>query len=482
MRKKFALNLLFLLAANLLVKPFWIFGIDRVVQNKVGPEEYGTYFAVFNFSFIIGIVLDFGINNFNNRAISRNKNRLGEYLYNLVWLKVGLALVYFLLTFLFALVSGLDAHQLKLLAFLAINQILLSFVLYFRSNVAALQWFKLDAFLSVLDRLLTIVFCLVLLYVSPFSEQFNLFYFIYAQTAALLLTAVFAFTVLLGQSKAIHRRWSWRYSKKILLRSVPFALLALLMGIYYRIDAVMIERLLPDGKTQAGIYAASFRMLDAVNMFGYLFATLLLPMFSKMLREKSDINGLVKLSSELMFAGSTVVAVGCFFFQEPIMHLLYDDANPYWNKIFGWLMLNFIPMSSVYIFGTLLTASGHLRALNWMALSGAVLNVLLNFWLINSYSAFGAVVATLATQVIVALLHIGVAQRHFSLQVNKQDMLKLFSFALLVIATFALANQLITIWWLGLFGGSAVCGFFLLVLRIFRYQDFIALLRVRATS
>jgi hypothetical protein len=37
MRKKFALNLLFLLAANLLVKPFWIFGIDRVVQNKVGP-------------------------------------------------------------------------------------------------------------------------------------------------------------------------------------------------------------------------------------------------------------------------------------------------------------------------------------------------------------------------------------------------------------------------------------------------------------
>ena len=68
MRKKFATNLIFLFAANLLVKPFWIFGIDRVVQNKVGAEVYGTYFAVFNYSFLLSILLDFGINNFNNRA------------------------------------------------------------------------------------------------------------------------------------------------------------------------------------------------------------------------------------------------------------------------------------------------------------------------------------------------------------------------------------------------------------------------------
>jgi O-antigen/teichoic acid export membrane protein len=482
MRKKFALNLLFLLAANLLVKPFWIFGIDRVVQNKVGPAEYGTYFAVFNFSFIIGIVLDFGLNNFNNRAVSRNKNRLGEYLYNIMWLKVGLAFIYFVLTFLFAWASGLDAHQLNLLAYLAINQILLSFVLYFRSNVAALQWFKLDAFLSVLDRVLTIVFCLILLYVSPFNEQFNLLYFIYAQTAALLLTAIVSFLILVGQSTTTHRRWSWRYTQKILLRSAPFALLALFMGIYYRIDAVMIERLLPDGKVQAGIYAASFRMLDAVNMFGYLFATLLLPMFSKMLREKADINSLVKFSSELMFAGSTTVAVACFFFQEPIMHLLYHNTNPYWCKIFGWLMLNFIPMSSVYVFGTLLTASGQLRTLNWIAVSGALLNILLNFWLINSFAAFGAVIATLVTQSLVAIIHVAVAYRQFSLQSSWIDTLKLIVFAAAIVVLFAIVAHLISIWWLGLMLGILGSGAMLLALHIFRYQDFMALLKVRATS
>ena len=94
MRKKFATNLIFLFAANLLVKPFWIFGIDRVVQNKVGAEVYGTYFAVFNYSFLLSILLDFGINNFNNRAVSRNSKRSGEYLLNLMLLKIFLAFIF----------------------------------------------------------------------------------------------------------------------------------------------------------------------------------------------------------------------------------------------------------------------------------------------------------------------------------------------------------------------------------------------------
>ena len=163
MRKKFATNLIFLFAANLLVKPFWIFGIDRVVQNKVGAEVYGTYFAVFNYSFLLSILLDFGINNFNNRAVSRNSKRSGEYLLNLLMLKLILAFLYFAFTFVTALSTGYSELQMKMLVFLALNQILLSAILYFRSNIAALQLFKTDSIVSILDRLLTIIFCLVLL-------------------------------------------------------------------------------------------------------------------------------------------------------------------------------------------------------------------------------------------------------------------------------------------------------------------------------
>ena len=58
MRKTFVTNLLLLLFLNLLVKPFYIFGIDRTVQNVVGTEVYGLYAAMFSLSIIFNIILN----------------------------------------------------------------------------------------------------------------------------------------------------------------------------------------------------------------------------------------------------------------------------------------------------------------------------------------------------------------------------------------------------------------------------------------
>jgi len=88
MQGKFVKNLTLLLVLNLLVKPFWILGIDRSVQNTVGAEEYGFYFAVFNFSFLFNILLDFGITNFNNRNIAQNNQLLTKHLSNLLVVKL----------------------------------------------------------------------------------------------------------------------------------------------------------------------------------------------------------------------------------------------------------------------------------------------------------------------------------------------------------------------------------------------------------
>ena len=43
MQRSFLLNLALLLVLNLLVKPFYILGIDAGVQDAVGSAGYGTY-------------------------------------------------------------------------------------------------------------------------------------------------------------------------------------------------------------------------------------------------------------------------------------------------------------------------------------------------------------------------------------------------------------------------------------------------------
>ena len=457
MNRKFTINLIFLLTVNLLIKPYWIFGVDRVIQNKFTVGEYGTYFAAFNYSFLLSIILDFGINNFNNRAISRDKKRLGEYLVNLMMVKGVLSVIYFALTFVSALLTGFDELQMKMLFFLAVNQILLSAILYFRSNIAALQFFKTDSIISTLDRLLAIIFCLCLLYMPVFKDKFTIMWFIYAQTAALLVTALIAFAVIAGKSTIQFNIWKGKFTRMILLKSAPFAMLALLMGVYYRIDAVMIAQMLPNGDDEAGIYAASFRLLDAVNQFGYLFATLLLPMFAGMIRKNESLRQLVKLSSELLFVIAVITAADCYFFRNEMMTLLYKNATPYWGQIFGWLMFTFVPMSSIYVFGTILTAKGTLKVLNYIALGGMLLNVGLNLYLIPHYGALGATFATLITQFLAAWAHIIVTNKTFGFVYEVSEIIKLGVFVVLSCLALYGIKMLPIDWRTSLVLASAAC-------------------------
>lgn len=482
MRKKFAVNLLFLFAANLLVKPYWILGIDRVVQNKVGPELYGTYFAVFNYSFLLSILLDFGINNFNNRAVSRHPKRLDEYLFNLLFVKIGLSAVYFGLTLITALYTGFKGRQMYMLEFLAINQILLSAILYFRSNIAALQLFKTDSIISVLDRLLVILFCALLLYLPAFKTSFNIMWFIYAQTLALAITALISFCILLLRGNPRIKIWKTKFTGLILLKSMPFALLALLMGIYYRIDAVMIERMLPNGAREAGIYAASFRLLDAVNMFGYLFATLLLPLFASMIRRNESVRNLVKFSSELMFVFAVIVAADCYFFRNEMMQLLYRNSTPYWSRIFGWLMLNFIPMSSIYVFGTLLTARGNLKILNLIAVAGVIINVGLNIFLIPRYGALGATLATLITQFVAAGAHIIAANRQFGFEYKTGEVGRMAVFGVFSALILYLVRMAPVPWAVGFGFATLFCLLTGAFTGLVPWREVVSLIRSRITS
>ena len=51
-------GLSWLIVLNLLVKPVWIFFIDRQVQNIVGHELYGKYFALLNLSYVLYFLSD----------------------------------------------------------------------------------------------------------------------------------------------------------------------------------------------------------------------------------------------------------------------------------------------------------------------------------------------------------------------------------------------------------------------------------------
>lgn len=443
MKRKFVTNLILLLALNLLIKPFWIFGIDRTVQNLVGDESYGMYFALFNFSLLLNILLDVGITSFNNKNIAQNNFLLNKHFSNIVGLKFMLALVYAVFSLLIAAVVGYSKIQHHLLFFLIFNQFLISFTLYLRSNLSALHLFRTDSLISVLDRTLMIAICSVLLFSGFFRTSFTIEWFVYAQSVAYLLTAVVTFIIVLKKSGKISIRFNPKFYIVFLRKSYPYAVLILLMALYNRIDGVMLERLLPEpiGKQQAGIYAQAFRLLDAVSMFGVLVAGLLLPIFAKMIKQREPVDQMIKLSFTFLFVTAVVVAVSSIFYDIEIMDVLYHSNTEHSSEILGILMTGFIGIATTYVFGTLLTANGSLKQLNWMAFAGMVINVSLNLFLIPRYQAFGSAYASLVTQIITAGVQVAMAAYIFKLKPNYMFLFRLFAFVVTTVALAFISSQ-----------------------------------------
>lgn len=435
MQRKFLSNLAFLLFLNLLVKPFWIFGIDRVVQNEVGAQAYGSYFALFNFALILNIFLDLGISNFNNRNISQHEHLLGKYFPRIVALRLLLAIAYFILCFGAALAFNYSDSQLKMLALLCFNQFLLSFILFLRSNISGLQLFRIDSAISILDRLLMIVSCGWILWFSNRTVAFQIEWFVYLQTMAYSVTLIVALAVVLRSGHSFSFGWNFSMLRVILKQSLPFALLILLMSIYGRIDSVLIERLLPNGQEQAGVYAQAFRLLDASNMIAYLFAVLLLPMFSRMLKLKEDVVPLVRLASKLIVFPAFTLGLICWYFGNDLMEIMYNSHVHEAGRVVSILMFSLVPMAGVYVIGTLLTANGNLKQLNIIALLTVFVSVALNLLVIPTYGAWGAAVTCLITQSLSFVLQLILGFRMFNFKLNLSILL--FTSPMVILAVIA---------------------------------------------
>ncbi len=421
MPSSFLSNLLLMIFLNLLIKPLAIFGIDASVQNEVGFVQYGTYFSLLNLSLILNILLDLGLNNYTTKQIAQNPEHAKRYFGKVFSFRLILFIVYYLVLLLIGILIGYSSHQMYLLFLLGINQFLIISIAYCRSHFGGFHFFKLDAIISVMDRFLLIVLAGTILLFPKVTFVMTIELFIWIQLICYATTLVIALLLLLKHIEKPYFEWNIKFSLSLLRKSYPYALLIILMVIYTRIDGVMLERI--NGPYQAGIYAQGFRLLDALYMFGMIFAGLLYPMFSRNLKKsKESVSELLTTSANLLMGGAIVIVFVTIYNSSYLLSLIYTDylvAIPSFN----WLMLSFLAICMNFIFGTLLTANGSLKILNYSSFIGIIINVALNLYLIPTRGAEGAAFATFITQSFTAVIQFGYCMKLFSIKINKQRVL-----------------------------------------------------------
>ncbi len=507
MNREFLLNAAFLVLVNLLIKPFYVFGIERTIQERVGPEQYGLYATLFSFAFLLFMVNDFGIHYFNNRMVARHPKLVGKLFYNTLMLKGLLTVTFFVLVFLAALVRGFEVGIWHLIFFVALNHVFISLTAFLRSNISGLGMYRTDSMVSTLDKLLLIGVCAVLLW-SPVGEgKFRIEWFVHAQNLTWALTALVAFLIVKNRiQQPLQFRPNWALMLLILKKSAPYALAVFLMTAYTRFDIVILEWMLPDGRHEAGVYAAAYRILDALNMAGYLFAGLLLPMFSSQLRQQeklvvgswqstvgnevnsplptivnrqSSIVSLLRLSLQLIWGGTVAVAVACFTFRTELMLWIYpENGTAYYGDVLAFIILTLVPFSGIFIYSTLLTANDSLKKMNWLFLTGIVVNLGLNLALIPHFKAIGAGMSAFFTQTIVLVGMMLLAKRELNLPFELRQFLKIAAFGVLVCCSNWTLYRMPGFDWLLKFGAAIAVGLLLaFVLRMINLKTVLTIMK-----
>ena len=434
--RSFYSNLFFSLGLNLLVKPAAIFLIDAAVQNEVG-SAYGLYFAIFNLSLILSILFDFGINNLSTKEAAQNLEAAKLQFTSIFSFRIVLMLFYLSGLFCCNLYLRLSWVEYKLILILGLNQFLIANIAYFRSFFAGLQWFRLDAIFSVLDRIMLICSMGYLIYLYP--DGFKL---VHIESYALMQFGSYALTfIIAGSTVFLKVKPPFVMPKMAIVKSkvkqaFPYALLIVLMTLYTRIDGIILKN--SAGVEEASYYAQAYRLIDALYMFAMVFAGLLFPMFSKMITvNPQEIKPLVSQASRLLLGSSIAFIVFSYLQGGLLMDLIYAYPAVDSGIILFLLSIAFFGMASNLIYGSLLTANGSLKALNIISFCGLVFNVMMNLLLIPEVLNGGAVVVAAVaalTQILVALAQAIYCKRLFNLPFVDRQFYKypLFTYLLMV--------------------------------------------------
>ena len=236
--------------------------------------------------------------------------------------------------------------------------------------------------------------------------------------------------------------------------------------------------MLPDGAKQAGIYAQSYRILDAVSMFAYLFATLLLPMFAKMLKDQAPLGKFTKFSFLLLLSPVLVFVIGCCSYSTELMDLMYEESIDTSAKIFQVLIIGFIPISSSYIFGTLLTANNSMKVMNLMAAAGMICNIGFNAIFIPRYGAWGAAVVSVITQFFTGIIQIILSLKYFKFHIPYKDIAKMMVFIFINLLLFYFLKGVLFENWIYNVLILCIIGFAVaFVIRLIRVKDIVHILK-----
>ena len=371
------------------------FFIGAWLARYLGPQNFGVLSFSMSFAGLFAFIASLGIDGILSRELVKFPEKQNE----LMGTSMGLKLIGGSVAILFSISAAFFFEHDPLIRLLIIL-FSLSFILqaigvittFFQANVWAKKVIKVQLLamaLSSVFKILAIIFGLGVTWI----------------TLIYVLDGVWGgwgLIVAYRKNGLRIREWkfNWKLALGILTDAWPLMLSGAAMSVYMKIDQVMIGNML--GETKVGLYAAAVKISEIWYFIPIIICTSLFPaIVNAKMSDKASYKKRLHDLYWLMFFLATALAVPISILAKPIVTL-----------IFGYRYLPAAGALQIHIWAGLgvfwgVALNQYLLSENRtlvnlvLTLSSAVLNVILNLYLIRSWGINGAAMATLISYLFV---------------------------------------------------------------------------------
>ena len=360
------------------------------IAKSLGVRNYGAFVGVVA---LVGIVYPFGTLGSGSllvKNVARDRSLFSFYWGRALALTMtfGFLLIFFVLALSrFALPAEIP---LMLVAMVAVSDVIgLNLITQASQAFQAFEQLKWTATINVLMSAgrLAGAAILIAIYPHPSASQWGYIYF--GCTAAVTVVSLTLVRTLIGSPE-----FSWKYIQSELREGFYFSASQTSQTIYNDIDKTMLSRL--DTLAAAGIYGAAYRLIDV--SFVPVSAALWSAYASFFRAGARGISSSLAYAKPLMrralvYSGSVFVLLLAVAGLVPVVLGSEYAATA---AALRWLAILPVLKGLHYFFSDTLTSSGYQGVRTGIQAAVALLNVLLNLWVIPAYSWRGAAWSSIA--------------------------------------------------------------------------------------
>ena len=389
------------LVVGRLVKATLNFAVGIAVARYLGPERFGALNYAMGVVLLFTIFAAMGLDNILVRElVGKDEKEQFAILGSASVLRVGGSGLAILLTVLFLIGSGANSETWILTLICAASFFFIPAEIlrgYFEASVDGRTIVFVDIVQTLISSALRIYFILVNQSVFWFGVCW-LSEWVFAAIGLMIAYRV-------RDDRITSWKFDWIIFKHLFKESLPLLVSAMAIVIYQQFDKVMLKSLLEENANdQIGLYSAALRIIPFVTLIPQMIRKALMP---SLINVKKHDAVKYKERSQLFLDLMTWVGIGLslpLFLCAPFIIFLYGSEYAEAKTILQVVAWKGVLMAMSLSSGAWILVEGKQK---WVALrniSGCIVNIAINWFLIPRWGAIGAAVGTLISFVMASFV------------------------------------------------------------------------------